>query len=58
MLAEMVGTTRSRISAFMKRFKESGFISYENEGRLLRVHGALLAFCEGQSREIIDARPD
>ena len=28
-LAEMVGMTRSRISSFMHRFKESGFISYE-----------------------------
>jgi CRP/FNR family transcriptional regulator, cyclic AMP receptor protein len=44
-LAEMVGTTRSRISFFMKRFKESGFIFYENKGKLLRVHRSLFAFC-------------
>jgi len=44
-LAEMVGTTRSRISFFMKRFKESGFIFYENKGKLLRVHRTLFAFC-------------
>jgi len=44
-LAEMVGTTRSRISFFMKRFKQSGFIYYENKGKLLRVHRTLFAFC-------------
>ena len=44
-LAEMVGTTRSRISFFMKRFKNSGFIYYENKGNLLRVHRTLLAVC-------------
>ena len=44
-LAEMVGTTRSRICFFMNRFKESGFIKYENKGRVLRVHRTLLAFC-------------
>lgn len=44
-LAEMVGTTRSRICFFMNRFKESGFIDYEHKGTLLRVHQTLLAFC-------------
>jgi CRP/FNR family cyclic AMP-dependent transcriptional regulator len=44
-LAEMVGTTRSRISFFMNRFRGSGFIYYENKGNLLRVHRALFAFC-------------
>ena len=44
-LAEMVGTTRSRVSFFMKRFKESGFIYYGHKSGLLRVHRTLLAFC-------------
>jgi len=44
-LAEMVGTTRSRITFFMNRFKKSGFIFYENKGTLLRVHRTLFAFC-------------
>jgi len=43
-LAEMVGTTRSRICFFMNRFKKSGFIYYENKSKLLRVHRTLLAF--------------
>ena len=38
-LAEMVGTTRSRISFFMNRFKKLGFIQY-NAG--LQVHKSLL----------------
>ena len=44
-LAEMVGTTRSGVCFFMKGFKESGFIFYENKSKLLRVHKSLLAFC-------------
>jgi CRP/FNR family transcriptional regulator, cyclic AMP receptor protein len=38
-LAGMVGTTRSRISFFMNKFKKMGFIDYK-EG--LRVHRSLL----------------
>jgi CRP/FNR family cyclic AMP-dependent transcriptional regulator len=44
-LADMVGTTRSRISFFMSRFKESGFIFYDNKSKVLRVHRTLYAFC-------------
>jgi CRP/FNR family transcriptional regulator, cyclic AMP receptor protein len=44
-LAEMVGTTRSRVCFFMNRFKESGFIYYEHKSDVLRVHRTLLAFC-------------
>ena len=40
-LAEMVGTTRSRVSYFMNRFREMGFIDYNGT---LRVHKALLTF--------------
>jgi CRP/FNR family cyclic AMP-dependent transcriptional regulator len=47
MLAEMVGTTRSRVCFFMKRFKQSGFIDYKAGGKTLRVHRTLLAFCGG-----------
>jgi len=44
-LAEMVGTTRSRVCHFMKRFKASGFIYYDTKSKMLRVHRTLLAFC-------------
>jgi CRP/FNR family transcriptional regulator, cyclic AMP receptor protein len=47
-LAEMVGTTRSRVCFFMNRFKELGFIDYESKGKILRVHRRLLAFCSKQ----------
>jgi len=40
-LAEMVGTTRSRVSYFMNRFREQGFIDYNGS---LRVHKSLLTF--------------
>ena len=38
-LAEMIGTTRSRVSFFMNRFRKLGFVEYD--GRI-RVHRALL----------------
>jgi CRP/FNR family cyclic AMP-dependent transcriptional regulator len=40
-LAEMVGTTRSRVSFFMNRFRKLGFIHYD-VGDNLRVHSSLL----------------
>jgi CRP/FNR family transcriptional regulator, cyclic AMP receptor protein len=39
LLAEMIGTTRSRVSFFMNRFRKLGFIEYNGE---IRVHNTLL----------------
>ena len=39
-LAEMVGTTRSRVSFFMNRFRKLGFISYNRQD--LCIHSSLL----------------
>jgi CRP/FNR family transcriptional regulator, cyclic AMP receptor protein len=38
-LAEMIGTTRSRVSTFMNKFRELGFINYNGD---LEVHNSLL----------------
>jgi CRP/FNR family cyclic AMP-dependent transcriptional regulator len=38
-LAEMVGTTRSRVSFFMNKFRKLGFIEYNGE---LKIHNSLL----------------
>jgi CRP/FNR family cyclic AMP-dependent transcriptional regulator len=38
-LAEMIGTTRSRVSFFMNRFRKLGFIEYNGK---LSVHSSLL----------------
>ena len=38
-LADMIGTTRSRVSFFMNRFRKRGFISY---GAQIQVHSSLL----------------
>ena len=38
-LAEMVGTTRSRVSTFMNKFRKLGFIQYNGD---LQVHNSLL----------------
>jgi CRP-like cAMP-binding protein len=40
-LAEMVGTTRSRVCFFMNRFRKLGFIKYDT-GEHLDVHSSLL----------------
>jgi CRP/FNR family transcriptional regulator, cyclic AMP receptor protein len=39
-LAEIIGTTRSRVSFFMNRFRTLGFIDYN--GHALEVHSSLL----------------
>jgi CRP/FNR family transcriptional regulator, cyclic AMP receptor protein len=39
-LAEMVGTTRSRVSFFMNRFRKLGFLDYG--GSEMKVHSSLL----------------
>ncbi|MGB6248398.1 MAG: Crp/Fnr family transcriptional regulator [Terriglobales bacterium] len=40
-LAEMVGTTRSRVSFFMNRFRKLGFVHYNGGG--FQVHSSLLS---------------
>src|SRR5437762_8375657 len=40
-IAEMIGTTRSRVSFFMNRFRKLGFIDYDG-GSGLQVHSSLL----------------
>jgi len=39
LLAEMVGTTRSRINFFMNKFRKLGFIEYNGA---LKIHNSLL----------------
>ena len=39
-LAEMVGTTRSRVSHFMNKFRKVGFVDYDCSG--LQVHSSLI----------------
>lgn len=40
MLADMIGTTRSRVSFFMNKFRKLGFISYNGK---IEVHSSLLS---------------
>jgi len=53
-LAEMVGTTRSRVSHFMNRFREMGFIEYNGH---IRVHRSLLNVVLHDGKEDGDALP-
>jgi CRP-like cAMP-binding protein len=39
-LADMVGTTRSRINVFMNKFRQLGFVEYNGE---MKVHSSLLS---------------
>ncbi|HWR35052.1 MAG TPA: Crp/Fnr family transcriptional regulator [Clostridia bacterium] len=40
-LADMIGTTRSRVSFFLNRFRDLGFIDYNGEG--MNVHSSLVS---------------
>ena len=40
-LAEMIGTTRSRVSFFINKFRKLGLISYN--GKIIEVHSSLLS---------------
>ncbi len=48
-LAEMIGTTRSRVSFFMNRFRKFGFISYNGK---IEVHKSLLNLVLHEQPEI------
>jgi hypothetical protein len=48
-LAEMIGTTRSRVSFFMNKFRKLGFIEYN--GRI-EVHNSLLNMVLHEKPEI------
>ena len=39
-MAEMIGTTRSRVSFFMNKFRKLGFIAYNGK---LEIHNSLLS---------------
>jgi len=49
-LAEMVGTTRSRVNFFMNRFRKLGFINYDT-GNNLQVHNSLLTVVLNDANE-------
>lgn len=53
-LAERVGTTRSRVSFFMNRFRKLGFIKYNGE---LAVHSSLLNVILHDSASSTDILP-
>jgi hypothetical protein len=40
-LSEMIGTTRSRVSFFLNRFRDLGFIDYDGTG--MKVHSSLVS---------------
>jgi len=43
MLAETIGTTRSRVNFFMNKFRKQGFIEYGGKLRGLRINKSLLS---------------
>ena len=42
-LAEMVGTTRSRVNIFLNKFRKLGFIEYTGRSRTLKINSGLLS---------------
>jgi CRP-like cAMP-binding protein len=53
-LAEMIGTTRSRVSHFMNKFRKLGFINYNGH---LEVHSSLLGVLLAEQPRTV-ARPE
>ena len=51
MLADMIGTTRSRVSFFMNKFRKLGFISYNGT---MEVHSSLLSVVLNDHPQIHD----
>jgi CRP-like cAMP-binding protein len=54
-LAEMIGTTRSRVSHFMNKFRKMGFIDYNGH---LEVHNSLLNVVLLDQPHISGGEPD
>jgi len=50
-LAEMIGTTRSRVNQFMNKFRQLGFIDYNSTGTM-EVHSSLLSVVLNDQPEI------
>jgi CRP-like cAMP-binding protein len=49
-LADMIGSTRSRVSFFMNKFRELGFVDYN--GGQIEVHSSLLNLVLHEKPEI------
>jgi len=54
-LAEMIGTTRSRVNFFMNKFRKLGFIQYNNGG--FQVHKSLLNVVLHEQRTTFASNP-
>ena len=54
-LAEMIGTTRSRVSHFMNKFRHLGFIDYNGH---LEVHSSLLSVVLTEQPRSVEPVPD
>ena len=52
-LAEMIGTTRSRVSHFMNKFRELGFIDYNGH---LEVNSSLLSVVLSEQGRTVAAK--
>jgi CRP/FNR family transcriptional regulator, cyclic AMP receptor protein len=55
MLAEMIGTTRSRVNFFMNKFRQAGFIDYNGH---LEVHSSLLSVVLTDPARSVDLSAD
>jgi len=53
-LAEMIGTTRSRVSHFMNKFRQMGFIDYNGH---LEIHSSLLGVVLNEQPDDVKAAP-
>ena len=55
-LAEVVGTTRSRVSFFLNRFRSLGLIAYKSQGPIL-INTVRLSAWLGDERQVVSETP-
>jgi CRP/FNR family cyclic AMP-dependent transcriptional regulator len=53
-LAEMIGTTRSRVSHFMNKFRKASFIDYNGH---LEIHSSLLSVVLVEQLRAVESPP-
>src|SRR5205823_11095382 len=52
-LADMIGTTRSRVSHFMNKFRQLGYVDYNGN---LEVHSSFIGCCSARKAANKDAK--
>jgi CRP-like cAMP-binding protein len=53
-LAEIVGTTRSRVNVFMNKFRERGLIDYNDSGLTVHLRRLRVVLCDSPAPRLLE----